>query len=33
MDLTQVTQLRFVAANGQTTMIAYLNTRGPWGPG
>jgi hypothetical protein len=33
VDLTQVTQLRFVAANGQTTMIAYLSTRGPWGPG
>ena len=33
MDLTQVAQLRFVAANGQTTMIAYLDARGPWGPG
>jgi hypothetical protein len=33
MDLTNVTQLRFVAAGGQTTMVAYLNTRGPWGPG
>jgi hypothetical protein len=33
MDLTQVAQLRFVAADGQTTMVAYLNARTPWGPG
>lgn len=33
MDLTQVAQLRFVAAGGQTTMVADLNARTPWGPG
>jgi len=33
MDLTQVTELRFIAADGQTTMVAYLNTNGPWGSG
>jgi hypothetical protein len=33
LDLTEVTQLRFVAVGGQTTMVAYLNDRGPWGPG
>jgi hypothetical protein len=33
MDLTKVTQLRFVTAGGQTAMVAYLNTRGPWGSG
>ena len=31
MNLTEVTQLRFVAAGGQTTIVAYLNARGPWG--
>jgi hypothetical protein len=33
MDLTKVTQLRFVAAGGQTAIVAYLNARGPWGRG
>jgi hypothetical protein len=33
MDLTQVAQLRFVAAGGQTTMVANLNAHTPWGPG
>jgi hypothetical protein len=33
MDLTRVTQLRFVAAGGQTTIVANLNASGPWGPG
>lgn len=33
MDLTKVIQLRFIAADGQTTMLANLNTSGPWGPG
>jgi hypothetical protein len=33
MDLTQVAQLRFVTAGGQTTMVAHLNARTPWGPG
>ena len=32
MDLTKVTQVRFIAADGQTTMLADLNARGPWGP-
>jgi hypothetical protein len=31
MNLTEITQLRFVAADGQTTIVAYLNARGPWG--
>jgi hypothetical protein len=33
MDLTRVTQLRFVAAGGQATIVANLNASGPWGPG
>ena len=33
VKLTQVSQLRFVAADGQSTMIADLNARDPWGPG
>jgi hypothetical protein len=33
MDLTNLAQLRFVAADGQTTIVAYLNARTPWGPG
>ena len=31
--LTNVAQLRFVAADGQTTMIAHLDVRSPWGSG
>jgi hypothetical protein len=33
MELTNLAQLRFVAAGGQTTIVAYLNARTPWGPG
>jgi hypothetical protein len=33
IDLTNLTQLRFVAADGQTTIVANLNARTPWGPG
>jgi hypothetical protein len=33
MDLTNLAQLRFTAADGQTTMLANLNAHGPWGPG
>ena len=33
VDLTNVAQVRFVAADGQTTMVAYLNARSPWGSG
>jgi hypothetical protein len=33
VKLTQVSQLRFEAAGGQSTMIAYLNARNPWSPG
>lgn len=33
MDLTKVIQLRFIAADGRATMLANLNTSGPWGPG
>jgi hypothetical protein len=33
VKLSQVSQLRFVAAGGQSTMIADLNARNPWGPG
>jgi hypothetical protein len=33
VNLTNVAQLRFVAADGQTTMVAYLNARSPWGSG
>lgn len=31
MDLTKVAQLRFVATSGQTTLVANLNARSPWG--
>jgi hypothetical protein len=31
--LTNLAQLRFVTAGGQTTMVAYLNARSPWGSG
>jgi hypothetical protein len=30
---TQVTQLRFEAASGHATMVAYLNAQSPWSPG
>ena len=33
LDLSNVTQLRFVAPGGQTTMVAYLNARSPWASG
>ena len=33
VNLTRVAQVRFVAADGQTTMVAYLNARSPWGSG
>ena len=33
MELTNLAQLRFVAAGGQTKILANLNARGPWGPG
>jgi hypothetical protein len=33
VDLTDVAQVRFVAADGQTTMVAYLNARSPWESG
>jgi hypothetical protein len=33
VNLTQVSQLRFEAASGQSTMIAYLNPHSPWGTG
>jgi hypothetical protein len=33
IDLTNLAQLRFVAPGGQTTIAAYLNAHGPWGPG
>jgi hypothetical protein len=33
VTLTQVSQLRFEAASGQSTIIAYLNPRNPWSPG
>jgi hypothetical protein len=33
MDLTQVAQLRFTSIGGQTTIVANLNTHGPWGHG
>jgi hypothetical protein len=31
MNLTNLAQLRFVAADGQTTIVAHLNARSPWG--
>jgi len=33
VNVTQVSQLRFEAANGQSTIIAYLDPRNPWSPG
>ena len=33
VQLTQVRQLRFEAASGKSTLIAYLNPRNPWSPG
>lgn len=33
MSLTSLAQLRFVSANGQTTIVADLNAHGPWGSG
>jgi hypothetical protein len=33
VNLTQVSQLRFQAASGQSTIIANLNPRNPWSPG
>jgi hypothetical protein len=33
MSLTALAQLRFIAADGQATMVAHLNARSPWGPG
>lgn len=33
VKLTQVRQLRFEAASGQSAMTAYLNPRNPWSPG
>jgi hypothetical protein len=33
MKLTNLAQLRFVAVGGQTTIVAHLNARSPWGSG
>jgi len=33
VNITQVTQLRFEAASGQATMVAYLNAHSPWSSG
>jgi DNA-directed RNA polymerase specialized sigma24 family protein len=33
IDLTNLAQLRFVAADGQAAIVANLNARAPWGPG
>ena len=33
INLTNLAQLRFIAADGQTTMVAHINARSPWGPG
>ena len=33
VNLTDVAQVRFVAADGQTTLVAYLSARSPWGSG
>jgi hypothetical protein len=33
INLTNLAQLRFTTAGGQTTMVAHLNARSPWGPG
>jgi hypothetical protein len=33
VNLTSVAQVRFVAADGQATVVAYLNARSPWGSG
>jgi hypothetical protein len=31
IDLTNLAQLRFIAAGGRITMVAYLNPQDPWG--
>jgi anti-sigma-K factor RskA len=33
VNLTQVAQLRFEAASGHATIVAYLNAHSPWNPG
>jgi hypothetical protein len=33
VNLAQVSQLRFEAVGGNTTIIAYFNARSPWSPG
>ena len=33
INLTNLAQLRFVAADGQTTIVAHLNARSPWESG
>lgn len=33
VDLTEVTQLRFEAASGQTTMVGYFKAHNPWSSG
>ena len=33
INLTNLAQLRFIAADGQTTIVAHFNARSPWGPG
>lgn len=33
IDLTNLAQLRFIAADGQITIVAHLNARSPWGSG
>jgi len=33
MNLTNLAQLRFIAADGQATIVVYLNARSPWGSG
>jgi hypothetical protein len=33
VDLTNLAQLRFVAADGHATIVANFSARSPWGPG
>jgi len=33
INLTNLAQLRFIAADGQATIVVYLNARSPWGSG
>jgi len=33
VNLANLAQVRFVAADGQTTLVANLNARSPWGSG